>query len=139
MTSNQEMWRRAAVVLCAAAAMTGQGHPAGASAGTPSAALVYVADLHADTVSVVDPAAGRVVDAVPVGSGPDSVAAAPDGSRVYVTDSAADTVSVIDARSRKVIATVPVGDEPSRVTVSPDSEHVYVANVASDTGAGRRG
>ncbi|MFE2163754.1 YncE family protein [Streptomyces sp. NPDC059447] len=139
MTRNQDMGRRAAVVLCVTAVLMGPGSPAGASAGTAAAgqspradALVYIADLHSDTVSVVDAGSGTVVGSVPVGDGPDSVAVSPDGSRVYVTNSAADTVSVIDARTRKVIDTVAVGDEPSRVTVSPDARNVYVANVGSD-------
>ncbi|MGT2532360.1 YncE family protein [Streptomyces nojiriensis] len=132
MTRNQAMGRRAAVVLCTTVALMGPGSPAGiASAGTAATGtaaagtsprpgvLVYIADLHSDTVSVVDGGTGRVVGSIPVGDGPDSVAVSPDGSRVYVTNSAADTVSVIDARTRKVVDTVTVGDEPSRVTVSP--------------------
>jgi YVTN family beta-propeller protein len=132
------MRQRAAVVLCVTAALMGPGSLDGAAAGTPAAglssrpdALVYIANLHSDTVSVVDTGTGMVVDSVPVGDGPDSVAVSPDGSRVYVTNSASDTVSVIDARTRTVIATVAVGDEPSRVTISPDNRNVYVANVGS--------
>ncbi|WP_263399218.1 YncE family protein [Streptomyces venezuelae] len=92
MTRHQDMGRRTAVVLCATAALMGPGGLSGASAGTPTAglsprpdALVYVASLHSDTVSVVDTGTGMVVDSVPVGDGPDSVAVSPDGSRVYVT------------------------------------------------------
>ncbi|MFB8000484.1 YncE family protein [Streptomyces sp. NPDC056002] len=121
------------------AALMGQESLAGASAGTSAAglssrpgALVYIANLHSDTVSVVDTGIGRVVGSVPVGDGPDSVAVSPDGSRVYVTNFVSDTVSVIDARTRTVIATVAVGDEPSTVTVSADNQNVYVANVGSD-------
>lgn len=62
------MGRRAAVVLCVTAALMGPGNPAGASAGTTAPdlsprpdALVYVANLHSDTVSVVDTGTGTVV------------------------------------------------------------------------------
>lgn len=117
-------------MLCAAVALTGL---TAAPGPERPGRFVYVANLHSDTVSVVDPRAGTVVDGVPVGDGPDSVALGPDGSRLYVTDSAADTVSVVDTRTRTVVETVAVGHEPSRVTVSPDNRSVYVSNVGAGT------
>ncbi|MFE6840488.1 hypothetical protein ACFVFI_37420, partial [Streptomyces sp. NPDC057705] len=67
MTRSQDLARRAAVVLCVTAALMGPGNLAGASVGTtavglspPPGALVYIANLHSDTVSVVDTGTGTV-------------------------------------------------------------------------------
>ncbi|MFG2818647.1 YncE family protein [Kitasatospora sp. NPDC048365] len=134
MTRNQDMGRRAAVVLCVAAALMGPGGLAGAADGTLRGdVLVCVADLRSDAVSVVDPGTGVVVDSVPVGDGPDSVAVSPDGSRVYVTDSGSDTVSVISTRHCAVTATVAVGDGPNSLAVGPGGSQVCVSDFNADT------
>ncbi|MGW6576283.1 hypothetical protein ACWGAN_29495 [Streptomyces sp. NPDC054945] len=70
MTRSQDVALRTVGVLCAAAALTGL---AAAPPERPGR-LVYVANLHSDTVSVVDTRSGTVVDSVPVGDGPTGVA-----------------------------------------------------------------
>mgnify|MGYP000700245303 CR=1 FL=1 len=96
----------------------------------PAAALrrVYVANLRADTVAVVDADRRTVLSEIAVGAEPDGVAVSPDGAAVYVANYADDSVSVIDTATDTVVATVAVGDRPVGLAVSPDGGEVYVAH-----------
>jgi YVTN family beta-propeller protein len=88
---------------------------------TPDARRVYVANQGtarnpSDTVSVVDPQAGKVVDTIRTGKGAHGVAISKDGRYVFVTNIEAATLSVIDTGSNKVVATHQVGAGPNGVT-----------------------
>lgn len=93
----------------------------------------YVANLGADSVSVIDTASSRVVGTVAVGAQPDGVAAAPDGHRVYVANFAANTVTIIDTATNTVTGDVPVGNGPVGLAVSADGSRLYVANRGDNT------
>ncbi len=96
----------------------------------PAAALrrVYVANLRADSVAVVDADRRTVLGEIAVGDEPDGVAVSPDGAVVYVANFADDSVSVIDTASDTVVATIAVGDGPVGLAVSPDGGEVYVTH-----------
>ena len=88
---------------------------------TPDASRVYVANQGtsknpADTVSVVDPRAGKVTATIRTGKGAHGVAISKDGRYVFVTNIEAATLSVIDTASNKVVATHRVGAGPNGVT-----------------------
>ncbi|MBU6282705.1 YncE family protein, partial [bacterium] len=58
---------------------------------------VYVTNFDAGTLSVVDPAAGRTLNTVPVGRSPRAIALSADGGTAWVTHSI-PLLSVIDTR-----------------------------------------
>ncbi|MCZ4101427.1 IPT/TIG domain-containing protein [Streptomyces sp. H39-C1] len=98
------------------------------------ATTAYVANASDNTVSAVDTATNTVTATIPVGFGPQGVAAAPDGAHVYLPNVSSNTVSVIDTTATdSVVATTPVGSSPTAVAVTPNSAHVYVANLGSNT------
>src|SRR5207302_7542702 len=66
-------------------------------------AHAYVANLGADSVSVIDTATNAVVKTVPVGRNPISVAITPNGATAYVVNLGADSVSVIDTATNAVV------------------------------------
>ena len=101
-------------------------------AESPDGRQLFVPNGRANTVTVVDPAAGRADAVVQVGQFPTAVTVSPDGTRVYVTNTGSDTVSVLDTATAQVVATIPVGDAPSDVAASPDGAWIYIA----DNGAG---
>jgi len=100
---------------------------------TPDGTEVYVANLGANTVSVIRVSDGVVTDTITVGSLPIELAITPDGTEVYVTNSLATTVSVISTSSKSVTNTITVGTFPVGVAVTPDGSEVYVANQSSGT------
>ncbi len=85
-----------------------------------------------DSVSITISSAGTypdtVIDTIPVGDGPVSVAVTPNGSHVYVTNYADDTVSVIQTSDNTVVDTISVGNGPYAIAVTPNGSYVYVAN-----------
>ena len=77
------------------------------SNGTPIVVDSVNASATNGTVSVVDIAAGRLVDTIRVGLHPAGMAVY--GSMLYVANSYDDTISVIDTKLQKVVRTIKVG------------------------------
>jgi YVTN family beta-propeller protein len=77
------------------------------SNGTPIVVDSVNASATTGTVSVVDIAAGRLVDTIKAGLHPAGMAVS--GSMVYVANSYNDTISVIDTKHQKVVRTIKVG------------------------------
>jgi YVTN family beta-propeller protein len=92
-----------------------------------AAPFAYVANIDANTVSVIDTAANRVVATIAVGMSPNAVAVTPDGTHVYVANLGTNNVSVIDTATNKVVATVAVGAGPQGVAVTPDGTRRMLA------------
>jgi len=90
------------------------------------------------SVSVLDPASGKVIREIVVGLHPNDVVKSPDGQFVYVANANSDNVSVIDTRTDEISETVSVrlmGDEnpfwgssPNALAVSGNRKRLYVAN-----------
>ena len=143
-------WRGAVVVAAAALSLTVGAVPASAAGGytvtatipvgsypyvvavDPATGTVYVTNIAADTVSVIEAATHAITATIPVGRQPFGVAVDPVTRTVYVADSINDTVSVIDAATRTVTATIPVGFYPFGVAVDPSTHTVYVTNNGGD-------
>ena len=68
-----------------------------------------------DTVSVIDVAAGTVIETIRTGSGAHGVAVGSDGQLAFVTNIFEGTVSVIEISTWVVVATVEVGEGPNGV------------------------
>lgn len=93
--------------------------------------LFWTADVMGDSVSVIDPAAGRLVGQIPTGSHPYAVAFAK--GRGFVTNQYDGTVTVFDAVSHVIEGTITVGDYPEGISTLPEGSGVAVANWDSDT------
>ena len=99
-----------------------------------------------DLLGVVDLAAGRVTEKVPVGGRPRSIAFTPDGSRAFVTNETGSSVSVLDAKAHSKLFDIPLTGQdvrPMGVAVSADGKRAYVTTgrggtlVAFDTSTGK--
>jgi YVTN family beta-propeller protein len=103
--------------------------PVGDSPGyvalNPDETLAYVTNMDSNTVSIVD--ADKVVNEIPVGSGPYGIAFSADGGDLaYVSNTKENNVSVINTASSKVTATISAGGiGPHEMVVrKPDVEIV---------------
>lgn len=88
---------------------------------TPDGKFVYVANQGteakpAETVSVIDVTAGKVVATLTTGKGAHGVVASASGDRMFVSNIVANTVSVIDVEAQQVVATIRVGKGPNGIT-----------------------
>lgn len=123
-------------------------HPT-ALAVSPDGTRLYVANSRSRTVSVIDTAANRAIDAnrslfstrINVGPLPGALAVSPDGTRLYVANAGSNSVSVVDTTAHTVIdanpniffTSIKVGSAPSALAVTPDGSRVYVVNTGSAT------
>jgi len=105
--------------------------PVGASpsdvAVSPDGKRLYVANLAADTISVVDAVTHTLVSTVTVDDQPVAVALSPDGTRLYVAHGRTGLLTSIDTSTDTATATLDVGLYAMDVAVSVDGATVYVA------------
>jgi YVTN family beta-propeller protein len=114
------------------------GEGPGALAVNPVTNEVYVANVDAGTVSVIDGATNTVVGPpVPVGATPIAVAVNPLTNTVYVANEDSSNVTVIDGATNTVVGLpVMVGANPIAVVVNPVTNTVYVANLGTGNSPG---
>jgi YVTN family beta-propeller protein len=90
---------------------------------------LLTANQTANTVSLVDTKAGKVLDEVETGEKPAGVALSPDGRRGVVTHWYGGDLAILEVGSNlvKVVGRVAVGPEPRGVVIAPDGRTAYVA------------
>ena len=74
----------------------------------------------------VDPSTGDVVDRIPVGNGPTSIAT--DGDQLWVVDTDDGTLARVDPASRAVKEKFELGGDPGALFVGNDAVWVAVAS-----------
>ncbi len=95
----------------------------------PKDKLLYVTTEIDQAVTVIDPAALKVVGKVPTGA-PEShmLAITHDGRRGYTANVGPGSVSVLDLETRKIITTIPVASKIQRIGISADDRLVFTAD-----------
>ncbi|MGW2394264.1 IPT/TIG domain-containing protein [Streptomyces lydicamycinicus] len=99
----------------------------------PDGLRAYVANSGADTLSVIDTAAGVVTTNVSVGAGPWDVTVTPDGQFVYVSEPGGGRVGVVSTATNALVGTVSGLTVPQGLAVTPDGARIYVANSGAHT------
>lgn len=103
---------------------------------SPDGRFLLTANHTADTASLIDAAAGKVVAEVPVGKRPYAAAIAPDGRRAAVSNTRSGTVTLLawsDAGTDlKVAGELRVGHEPRGLTWSADGKTLFVVCTLDD-------
>jgi DNA-binding beta-propeller fold protein YncE len=105
---------------------------------TPDDRLI-VAEANHNTVSILDPASGRILEKLtaslfpdsPPGSMPNSLALSPDGALLFVANATNNNLAVFDLTNRgraRSLGFIPVGWFPTSVRVTPDGRTLLVAN-----------
>lgn len=89
------------------------------------------------SVSVFDPASGKLLHQIIVGLHPNKIISSKDENFLYVTNSNSDNVSVINAMNDAVVETIPIrlqpdindyfGDSPNGLAISADGKKLFVA------------
>jgi YVTN family beta-propeller protein len=84
-----------------------------------------------DDVSIIDPAANKVVGVIRGIEVNHGAAAAPDGSRYYFSNEGEKTLDVVDQKTLKVTRSIPLSGHPNNIAISKDGRRVYVAIVVA--------
>lgn len=99
----------------------------------PDGKEIYVSNLNAASVSVVDPATLTVKAVVPVGIEPFKMVASKDNSKIYVVCRKGNRIDIIDTTSHTVSKSVKTGDCPTGIAINGDGSRVFVTNNESRT------
>ncbi|NQT81879.1 beta-propeller fold lactonase family protein [bacterium] len=90
---------------------------------------LYVAEVTAKQVAVLDLSAGKVSKTIRLPDHPGGLALSPDGASLYVTGaSPRGRVHVIDLEEGRITSHIPVGHTPVAPVVSRDGKTLYVCN-----------
>ena len=89
---------------------------------------LYVSHHTAGVVSVVDPAARKMVGSVQVGGSPAGLALSPDGKALYVANADDGAVAVVDVASRQVTARLDGGRSAYGLELSRDGSRLFVCD-----------
>jgi len=122
---------------------------------SPDGRVFYVADMKANGVFLVDPAAFRRIGFIATGRGTHGIYPSRDGRLLYVTNRGWNTtaggrrgpgsVTVLDPRDQRIVATWPVpgGGSPDMGNVTADGKELWVSGrydeevYVFDTGTGQ--
>lgn len=97
----------------------------------PDGTLWVTAELDRKIVHV-DPARGRVIEAIDVEGSAHWMAILPDGSKMYVANKDDRLfVSVVDLKTRKVVARVPMAKGTQGITASPDGKLIIAMDLVA--------
>ncbi len=92
---------------------------------------VWVAHVFDPHITRLD-AEGAVIDTIPVGPWPVSIAHRAGMSHALVAHKAGDTVGFVDVESGRLEDALWVGDEPAQVVLSPDGTRAWVSLNSQD-------
>ena len=91
--------------------------------------ILYVANLGAENISLVDIHSGEGIRSIGMPGEPTGLTLSPDGRELYVTCASAQSMLVVmDAESGKIKTTIPAGHTACGPTVTPDGKRLYVCN-----------
>jgi YVTN family beta-propeller protein len=100
------------------------------AASADARTLLYVGNSLGDDVSVIDPAAAKVVATIRVGKQVHGVCAPASGSRAYVTVESTHEVKVVNTKTNTVIDTIALPGQPNECAVTSDGRFLAVPLLA---------
>ncbi|MDR5892292.1 PQQ-dependent catabolism-associated beta-propeller protein [Halomonas mongoliensis] len=89
---------------------------------------IFVSNEKDNTISVIDGASLEVVETIPVGRRPRSMAFSSDGSELFVAVGDDESIDMIDLESLRVVRSQASGDDPEVIRVDPNRPYIYVSN-----------
>ncbi len=114
---------------------------------TPDGAHLFVANAGSDTVSVLDTAADRVIDTIPLsfrpgdlfGASPNALALDASGELLFVANGSQNAVAVVSCRpgAASLLGFIPVGWFPGALAYDAARHSIHVANIKG-VGSGKK-
>ena len=102
---------------------------------SPDGRLVYAADLYHDSLVVINPQSGMLIDRIKTGRRPYRILFHPDGKTLFVTSWADGSMGHYDVASGSLLANVRLGPHPTDIvwragkSESSDEEAAFVARL----------
>jgi YVTN family beta-propeller protein len=96
----------------------------------PKNGLLYVSTELNRSITIIDPAALKIVGSIPTGQEQSHMfAITRDGRRAYTANVGPGTVSVLDLEARKTITIIPVSPQIQRISLSVDDSLIFTSDV----------
>jgi len=95
---------------------------------------MYVINSALNSVSAVDPEAGRILTTFAVGAGPSAIALTPDDSLLYVANSRDNTIWVIDTLTNERVTIVTGITNPTAIAFNRQGSTAYITSGVSPVG-----
>ena len=92
---------------------------------SPQGDRLYVVDMAANQISIIDTKAQAVVGRIPTGKGPGRIAMTPDGKTLVYNLQFEPAIGFVDIASRKQVAVVPVSGRPMSLTMTRDGQRAF--------------
>ncbi len=100
----------------------------------PDGSRVYVSNLAANNISVIDPSTNTVIAKISFPGSPSGMCFSPDGLTLYVCCNTG--VEVVNTITNTITGFIPVSDDPTDLAISPDGATLYVTeNNTSNIGS----
>ena len=99
----------------------------------PNKPLLYVTNIHSNSVSVIDIELNEVVQVIPCGLGTEGIDITPDGTEVWVSNKKENSINIIDTKTNQITDTLTAGKEPLRLKFSVDGKYCIVPNASDGT------
>lgn len=87
----------------------------------------FITDSTKNTVLVVDPIAGKIIQEITVGTYPHGLRLSPEGRELYVANMRSGDVSVVDVSAGREVKRIVAGKLPVQVGFTADGAQVYVS------------
>ena len=94
---------------------------------SPDKARIYVPNIGSNNVTLIDTATDTITSHIPVGRGPEGLAAHPEGP-VYVANQSDNTLYIIDPDTFETRHKRRLGETPVRLVFSPDGKYALIPN-----------
>jgi YVTN family beta-propeller protein len=87
---------------------------------------VYVTNSGGDNISIIDPAANKVIGEIKVSKNPHGIVPSLDKKRFFISSEGDNVMDVVDRASSQVIRRIPLETRPNNVAITPDGRRVCV-------------
>ncbi len=137
MVPRERLWLRVAAAcgVLAVAACTWAGTYRSPFAAVVSAdgKAVYVSDHTADSVVVIDPAAGKKTGEWKAAGGPAGMVLSADGKTLFVALQRGNAVAALSTDGGKEVKRIPVGFRPTGLALAPKANRLFACNMGDST------
>jgi YVTN family beta-propeller protein len=94
--------------------------------GNPKLRLVQT-NFAGDAVSIIDPAANKVVAQIPGIEMAHGISHSTDNSQIYVAQESTASLLVVDGKTLQITKRIPLSGSPNLVQPTPDGKRIYVS------------
>jgi YVTN family beta-propeller protein len=91
---------------------------------SPDGKTAFTSNIRSNSLTAIDPVAGKVIKHIPLLVRPEGMVFSPDGRLLYVVNRESEAISIVDTGKLATIGEIPTGKGPVRIVVTPDGQRL---------------